>query len=159
MAIDADVHAISAVSGNNKFDEAPFIRMMAGYLNCPAHEVKLDRSPEQWFSLLDEVVNGRQQVHGLQIGVVVKLENDPDGEFRILVKVPVIDNNADGLWTRVASLDAGSNRGAFFMPEIGDEVIGYSDNRNTHAELVVVPAEHFCAVVVGPCADVGSGPQ
>jgi asparagine synthase (glutamine-hydrolysing) len=56
LGIDADVHAISAVSGNNKFDEAPFIRMMAGYLNCPAHEVKLDRSPEQWFSLLDEVV-------------------------------------------------------------------------------------------------------
>ena len=26
---------------------------------------------------------------------------------------------------------------------VGDEVIGYSENRNTHAELVVVPAEHL----------------
>jgi Rhs element Vgr protein len=62
-------------------------------------------------------------IHGLQIGVVVQLENDPDGEHRIRVKVPVIDNDAQGIWTRVASLDAGDDRGAFFLPEIGDEVI------------------------------------
>ena len=62
-------------------------------------------------------------IHGLQIGVTVKLENDPDGQHRILVKIPVIDNDAQGIWTRVASLDAGADRGAFFRPEIGDEVI------------------------------------
>ncbi|HEY6901330.1 MAG TPA: type VI secretion system tip protein VgrG [Puia sp.] len=76
-------------------------------------------------------------VHGLQIGVVVKLENDPDGEFRIQVKVPVIDNNADGIWTRIASLDAGSDRGAFFMPEIGDEVIvGFINDDPRHAVVL-----------------------
>jgi Rhs element Vgr protein len=62
-------------------------------------------------------------IHGLQIGKVEKLENDPDGQHRILVKIPVIDNSAQGIWTRVASLDAGADRGAFFRPEIGDEVI------------------------------------
>lgn len=62
-------------------------------------------------------------IQGLQIGVVVKLEGDPDGQDRILVKIPVIDNNAQGVWTRIASLDAGSSRGACFRPEINDEVI------------------------------------
>ncbi len=62
-------------------------------------------------------------IHGLQIGVVVQLESDPDGQDRIRVRIPVIDNDAQGIWTRVASLDAGNERGAFFMPEIGDEVI------------------------------------
>lgn len=62
-------------------------------------------------------------ISGLQIGKVVQLQNDPDGENRILVRVPVIDSNAQGIWTRVASLDAGNDRGAFFMPEIDDEVI------------------------------------
>ena len=62
-------------------------------------------------------------IQGLQIGKVVQLQGDPDGEDRILVRIPVIDNNAQGVWTRVASLDAGSNRGAFFRPEIDDEVI------------------------------------
>ena len=61
-------------------------------------------------------------IHGLQIGVVVDLQ-DPDGQDRIRVRIPVIDGNADGIWTRIASLDAGDDRGAFFMPEIGDEVI------------------------------------
>jgi Rhs element Vgr protein len=62
-------------------------------------------------------------IHGLQIGIVVELQDDPDGEDRIRVRVPVIDNNDQGIWTRVASLDAGADRGAFFRPEIGDEVI------------------------------------
>jgi Rhs element Vgr protein len=62
-------------------------------------------------------------IHGLQIGIVVQLESDPDGQDRIRVRIPVIDSDAQGIWTRIASLDAGDNRGAFFMPEIGDEVI------------------------------------
>jgi Rhs element Vgr protein len=62
-------------------------------------------------------------IQGLQIGIVVQLQNDPDGEHRIRVKIPVIDNDAQGIWTRIASLDAGADRGAFFHPEIGDEVI------------------------------------
>lgn len=68
-------------------------------------------------------------IGGLQIGKVTQLYDDPDGEDRILVRVPVIDNNADGIWARVASLDAGSGqeegqgRGAFFRPEVDDEVI------------------------------------
>ena len=62
-------------------------------------------------------------IQGLQIGKVVQLQNDPDGQDRILVRIPVIDSNAQGIWTRVASLDAGNERGAFFRPEIDDEVI------------------------------------
>ena len=62
-------------------------------------------------------------IRGLQIGIVVQLESDPDGQDRIRVRVPVIDSADQGIWTRIASLDAGNERGAFFMPEIGDEVI------------------------------------
>lgn len=68
-------------------------------------------------------------IAGLQIGVVTQLEQDPDQEDRILVQLPLLDNQADGIWARVASLDAGrgdedgSGRGAFFRPELGDEVI------------------------------------
>lgn len=62
-------------------------------------------------------------VNGLQIGVVVQLQDDPDGEDRILVSAPTIDADAEGIWARIASLDAGENRGTFFRPEIGDEVV------------------------------------
>ncbi|WP_299314602.1 type VI secretion system tip protein VgrG [uncultured Aquimarina sp.] len=62
-------------------------------------------------------------VCGLQIGIVSQLEEDPDGENRILVQLPIVNNEEQGVWCRVASLDAGENRGAFFLPEISDEVI------------------------------------
>jgi Rhs element Vgr protein len=68
-------------------------------------------------------------VQGLQIGVVTKLENDPDGEDRIMVKLPNISTQDDGIWSRVSTLDAGDKRGTFFRPEIGDEVIvGFINN-------------------------------
>lgn len=62
-------------------------------------------------------------VSGLQIGIVTVLENDPDGEDRIKVRIPLISDTDDGTWSRIATLDAGSNRGTFFRPEIGDEVV------------------------------------
>lgn len=73
-------------------------------------------------------------INGLQIGKVVKLESDPDGENRIMVRIPVIDKDAQGIWTRVATLDAGQNRGSFFLPEIDDEVIvGFINNDPRYA--------------------------
>lgn len=61
-------------------------------------------------------------VNGLQIGVVVSNE-DPDGEHRVRVRMPLVNNEDDGAWARVAALDAGDARGFFFRPEIGDEVV------------------------------------
>ncbi len=61
-------------------------------------------------------------VNGLQIGVVVSNE-DPEGEHRVRVKMPLVNDEEDGTWARVATIDAGSERGFFFRPEIGDEVV------------------------------------
>ncbi len=62
-------------------------------------------------------------VSGLQIGIVTALAGDPDGEERIQVRMPLIGADEEGLWARLASLDAGNNRGAIFRPEIDDEVV------------------------------------
>lgn len=62
-------------------------------------------------------------INGLQVGVVSQLQDDPEGEDRILVQLPIINNEEQGIWCRVSSLDAGDARGAFFRPEISDEVI------------------------------------
>ncbi|MCB0568046.1 MAG: type VI secretion system tip protein VgrG [Phaeodactylibacter sp.] len=62
-------------------------------------------------------------VSGLQVGIVTQIENDPEGGYRIQARVPIIDSEAPGIWARVAKPDAGANRGAFFLPEPGDEVI------------------------------------
>lgn len=61
-------------------------------------------------------------LQGLQVGIVNSLQ-DPDNEFKVQVKLPAINPTDDGIWARIATLDAGNNRGSFFMPEISDEVI------------------------------------
>ncbi|WP_281233232.1 type VI secretion system tip protein VgrG [Flavobacterium gelatinilyticum] len=62
-------------------------------------------------------------IKGLHAGIVTQLEGDPNGEDRILVKIPIINNEEQGIWCRVSSPDAGENRGVYFRPEIEDEVI------------------------------------
>jgi uncharacterized protein involved in type VI secretion and phage assembly len=62
-------------------------------------------------------------VSGLQIGVVTVLENDPNGDDRIKVRLPLVSDSEEGSWARIATLDAGKQRGTFFRPEIHDEVI------------------------------------
>ena len=62
-------------------------------------------------------------VAGLQIGIVTQLENDPAGEDRIKCRLPLVSTSEDGIWARLATLDAGKGRGTYFRPEIGDEVI------------------------------------
>jgi Rhs element Vgr protein len=62
-------------------------------------------------------------INGLHTGIVTQLEKDPDGNFRIKVKIPLIDDKEDGVWARVATLDAGKGRGSFFLPEVKDEVL------------------------------------
>jgi len=62
-------------------------------------------------------------VSGLQIGLVTQIENDPDGDDRILVRLPMIDAGEQGVWARPATVGSGDTRGFVFRPEIGDEVI------------------------------------
>ncbi len=65
-------------------------------------------------------------VDGLQIGVVMKLDEDPDGQNKIQVSVPVLQAETEGVWARLANFYASSGFGSFFIPEIGDEVVlGY----------------------------------
>ena len=72
-------------------------------------------------------------VSGLQIGVVKKLDEDPNKQFMIQVAVPVMQAETDGVWARLASCYGSDGVGSFFIPEIGDEVIlGFLNNDPSH---------------------------
>lgn len=62
------------------------------------------------------------KMQGLNIGVVTDIV-DPKGEGRVRIKLPIVNPDDAGIWARVATLDAGNNRGSLFRPEIEDEVI------------------------------------
>jgi Rhs element Vgr protein len=104
-------------------------------------DAQFGKSPEWFyeeFETQDKAASGLiPGIKGLQTGIVVQLENDPDGEFRVLVRFPLIDPDSPGIWARLASLDAGNERGFVFRPEIDDEVIvGFVNDDPRHAVIL-----------------------
>jgi Rhs element Vgr protein len=59
----------------------------------------------------------------LQVGVVDKLREDPDGQMRVPIRFPLDPSQQKPLWARLASPYATANAGLQFWPEQGDEVI------------------------------------
>lgn len=67
-------------------------------------------------------------VHGLQIGIVKKIHEDPDNQHRIQVALPAFGSKTN-VWARQVFPDAGNKRGLYFVPEVKDEVIvGFMNN-------------------------------
>lgn len=63
-------------------------------------------------------------IHGLQLGVVKQITQDPQKSDRILVHLPLLqDKPQEGIWCRLASFYATQGSGAFFVPELEDEVV------------------------------------
>ena len=63
------------------------------------------------------------QIGGLMIGKVKQLGQDPKNENRILVTLPMMQHDRNGIWARMATYYATNNKGNFFIPEIDDEVV------------------------------------
>ncbi|WP_417591683.1 type VI secretion system tip protein VgrG [Owenweeksia hongkongensis] len=90
-------------------------------------EVEMGLAPN-WFSETHNIsalgaAGLTPDVKGLQTGVVKKIDEDPDNEFRVQVTVPILGGEAEAVWARLSSFYAGNTFGAQFMPEIGDEVV------------------------------------
>ncbi|MEM6696898.1 MAG: type VI secretion system tip protein VgrG [Bacteroidota bacterium] len=85
--------------------------------------------PYSWFYENNHIPNPPVQgllpaVKGLQIGQVIQLEGDQN--FRVKVSISGFHQTNEGVWARLATFHAGNDRGALFLPELGDEVvIGY----------------------------------
>lgn len=100
-------------------------------------EVEFGMAPE-WFSQQDGAAAALASgltpgVSGLQIGIVKKLDEDPEGQYKIQVSIPVLQAETDGVWARLANFYGSTGVGAFFIPEIGDEVvIGYLNSDPSH---------------------------
>lgn len=103
-------------------------------------DIEFGLSPN-WFYQREDIIEKPASglvpgVTGLQIGIVVQLEGDPDKEDRIKIQLPLVDIH-EGVWARIATLDAGKERGSFFRPEIHDEVVvGFLNDDPRHAIIL-----------------------
>jgi Rhs element Vgr protein len=90
--------------------------------------------PQNWFAESRDLVAPPASgllpgIEGLHVGVVKKLDADPEGQYKVQVSIPVLEAETDGVWARLMQFYASDGIGAFFVPEIGDEVVlGYFNN-------------------------------
>lgn len=124
-------HVIELAGFGDRFNGVAFVSSVAHRMSAEEAwftdiEFGLDKD---WFTdiyndIVEKPASGLvPAIHGLQIGVVTNIHEDPDGEERIRVRLPVIDNENDGVWARLTTTDAADGRGWVFRPELSDEVI------------------------------------
>ncbi|MEA3046055.1 MAG: hypothetical protein QOJ53_387 [Sphingomonadales bacterium] len=73
---------------------------------------------------------------GLQTGQVKQIAEDPNGDFRVLVTLPMIDGE-NGIWARLAQPYASKTFGWSFFPEVGDEVVLGFMNEDPASAVVI----------------------
>lgn len=94
---------------------------------------------------LDERIDGRLPrgyggcFYGVYPAVVAEI-TDPDGQGRVKVRLPWSpDDNGSAYeaWARIATMMAGNNRGSWFIPDVGDEVLVAFQAGDTRHPFVV----------------------
>jgi uncharacterized protein involved in type VI secretion and phage assembly len=76
------------------------------------------------FVMDEEIGRGREpgMIRGVSVAVVAQ-NKDPEGLGRVKVRFPWRENPDESHWARLAVPMAGNNRGTWFLPEVGDEVL------------------------------------
>lgn len=72
--------------------------------------------------ILEQGRRPESKIYGVVIGIVTN-NKDPDSLGRVKVKIPRISGEDESNWARVISFMAGKERGAFYLPEVDDEVL------------------------------------
>jgi uncharacterized protein involved in type VI secretion and phage assembly len=75
-------------------------------------------------------------INGVVIGVVTNVA-DPQGQIRVRVHFPWMDDAQETDWIRIATMMAGGGRGSMFMPEVQDEVLVGFEHGDTRFPYVV----------------------
>lgn len=76
-----------------------------------------------------DIINGlinphenSQRFYGVVVGVVTN-NQDPEDMHRVKVRFPWLGDDIESNWARVTAFMAGNDRGAYFLPEVDDEVL------------------------------------
>ncbi len=81
----------------------------------------------------------RERYYGVYPAVVIDIE-DPEEEGRVKIRLPWSSGSKGrgvGIWARLATLMAGSGRGTWFIPEVGDEVLAGFESGDLERPYVI----------------------
>ena len=72
--------------------------------------------------ILEQKKISDSRIYGVVVGIVTN-NKDTEKLGRVKVKIPRLSGEDESNWARVTSFMAGKERGAFFLPEVDDEVL------------------------------------
>lgn len=75
-------------------------------------------------------------IRGVANGIVTDNE-DPEGMGRVKLRFPWRGEDGESFWARMATTMAGPDRGTYFLPEVGDEVLVAFEDGNVHYPYVL----------------------
>ena len=84
----------------------------------------------------DYLERRERRIYSVVIGIVTN-NKDTEGMGRVKVNFPWRGDSDESYWARVATLMAGKDRGTFFLPEVGDEVLVAFDHGDINHPYVV----------------------
>jgi len=93
-------------------------------------------------SILDLLVTEEEErarsntVNGVALGIVTD-NKDPENMGRVKIKLPWLSEQDVTHWVRIATLMAGKERGSYFIPEVGDEVLVAFDHGDISHPYVI----------------------
>lgn len=70
----------------------------------------------------DEERSKTKRINGIVTGIVTN-NKDTEGLGRVKINFPWLSEESESDWAKTASFMAGKERGGFFLPEVGDEVL------------------------------------
>ena len=82
------------------------------------------------------MTTGRGGINGVVVGIVTN-NKDPDGLGRVKVKFPSINPDDESNWARVATFFSGNEMGAYFLPEVDNEVLVAFENGNIDTPYII----------------------
>ena len=77
-----------------------------------------------------------RRVNGVAVGIVSNAK-DPEGIGRVKIQFPWLSEDNESDWTKVVSFMAGKDRGGFFLPEVGDEVLVGFEHGDINSPYVI----------------------
>ncbi|RLI79451.1 phage tail protein [Archaeoglobales archaeon] len=83
---------------------------------------------------VNSVNSGNGRILGVVVGIVTN-NRDPEGIGRVKVRFPW--RSDESYWARIATLMAGKEKGTFFLPEVGDEVLVAFEHGDIHHPYVI----------------------
>ncbi|MFV1950659.1 MAG: phage baseplate assembly protein V [Nitrospinota bacterium] len=86
--------------------------------------------------ILEEGRKDQSKIYGVVVGIVTNNKDD-DGLGRVKVKIPRISGEDESHWARVTAFMAGKERGAFFLPEVDDEVLVVFEHGDINMPYVI----------------------